>query len=1065
MVASQARVREQIQRWRDELINLARSNRLLFYRATKSSSLAIVDPPPDRLMSRLLQPGKGGWTFHFPPEDPEVEAEDPPQPSEILTDRDDPRQIELALRNLERRATQEFMDKGLSVLYLGIGMLEWVDPERRESAKSPLLMVPVTLSRENPRSPYRLMRSDDDAVLNQALVVQLQRLGVELPDSIDETDEEQPQQVLDRIRASVARQAGWTVTDEVVLSVFSFHKEVMYRDLLENEELVAASDFVYGLALGADAREIDYTFVPIPEDELDEVAPAEDLSAILDTDSTQRQCISSAAAGRSFVMDGPPGTGKSQTISNMIAELIRSGKTVLFVSEKAAALEVVHSRLAAAGLDDYLLELHSHKATRKDVAASLGKALTTRPVSGRAMSRGDSQRLKEVRAALSAYAAAMNEVREPLGRSLHDVLGRCGQLTTVPQAPVLAAAAGISDSELSRALAAAGQLARSWGPVERGPDFLWRGCNESRFDARTRQQIGDELRSLREGLDRVSNEASEVADILQLTTTTSIVEARRLVALLELLDARPLDIPAEWLTRESLGTVRERLSEVREIADVHAGARAELERFAPEAARALAGELARAGDDGGRFIDSTAPWALPPADATAPQLRRFETLVSTARERLTAIAADARSLGTSLALGWSRGTIGDASTLASLGRLGGEVHRPERVWLNPTTLSEIEVELPQVTEVCLRFREQREALTPTYAPAVLDLDLRPLLDRFEHEHRGLGRLQSTYRADKKVLRSVSSDGRWHKALIERLPDAVEWLATREALAALDEAIGETIGSHYFMREETDLDALNEAVGNARTALDLLGGSAPPLALEEHLARGSVMDEQALEVASQLDRACNEWIADWRGVVDEAALAQMLSEPIDAATDAFGAIEMAAHDLTEGVLAVESVVGGPTGFASSREVLHQRRTVVDAESDMDAARAADQDLLGPLYRGLETSWPALEEAVQWADRLREHLDAPIERATAGALLDENPDATALVGSLTGFEKAMDRVAARFSDERGPEVTNDVEASDADATILVDDLLASVGDIDEWVSFRAALDELAGSGLEP
>ncbi len=263
-----------------------------------------------------------------------------------------------------------------------------------------------------------------------------------------------------------------------------------------------------------------------------------------------------------------------------------------------------------------------------------------------------------------------------------------------------------------------------------------------------------------------------------------------------------------------------------------------------------------------------------------------------------------------------------------------------------------------------------------------------MLGRFEHEHRGLGRLQSTYRADKKVLRSVSSDGRWHKALIERLPDAVGWLATREALDALDEVIGETIGSHYFMREETDLDALNEAVGNARTALDLLGGSAPPRALEEHLVRGSAMDEEALEVASRLDRASDEWIADWRGVVDEVALAQMLAEPIDAAIDAFGTIEVAAHDLTEAVLAVESVVGEPTGFARSRELLHQRRTVVDAEAALDAARAADQALLGPSYRGLETSWHALEEAVQWADRLREHLGGPVGQATADALLDEN-----------------------------------------------------------------------------
>src|SRR5262249_57417662 len=100
----------------------------------------------------------------------------------------------------------------------------------------------------------------------------------------------------------------------------------------------------------------------------------------LDADASQRVCIAAALAGRSFVMSGPPGTGKSQTIANIIGAALHAGKTVLFVSEKAAALDVVRDRLAGAGLGAYLLELHSHKATRRQVAGSLGKALDTVPV-------------------------------------------------------------------------------------------------------------------------------------------------------------------------------------------------------------------------------------------------------------------------------------------------------------------------------------------------------------------------------------------------------------------------------------------------------------------------------------------------------------------------------------------------------------------------------------------------------------------------------------------------------------------------------------------------------------
>src|SRR6266851_5775178 len=147
---------------------------------------------------------------------------------------------------------------------------------------------------------------------------------------------------------------GWEVRRRLVIGPFSFHKEVMYRDLLKNEEKVSEHPLVRALAVGArEAFGLDFDV--IPEDRLDEDAPPESIVTILDADATQLQCITAAAAGRSFVMDGPPGTGKSQTIANMIAELLANGKTVLFVSEKAAALEVVHKRLHAAGLDDYCL--------------------------------------------------------------------------------------------------------------------------------------------------------------------------------------------------------------------------------------------------------------------------------------------------------------------------------------------------------------------------------------------------------------------------------------------------------------------------------------------------------------------------------------------------------------------------------------------------------------------------------------------------------------------------------------------------------------------------------------
>jgi hypothetical protein len=329
--------------------------------------------------------------------------------------------------------------------------------------------------------------------------VKLAEFGVELP-SIDE-DEFDFGPALASFDIAIAAQKGWQLERRLVVSPFSFHKEVMYRDLLNNEAAVSEHQIVQALAVGG-KEGFGLDFDVTPEDRLDEDAPPEDVVTILDADATQMQCIVAAAAGRSFVMDSPPGTGKSQTIANMIAELLAKGKTVLFVSEKAAALDVVHKRLWAAALDDYCLELHSHKATRKEVARQLGKALEFHPATPSPIAEAARAHLVRWRAELSNRAAAMNEVRQPLGRSLHDVIGRIAQLQSLSQAPPpRGLGGGLSADLLTNVLIEAGRIARAWGPVERGEDFVWRDLSDTVLDAarsqRAHLEIDGALRNLK----------------------------------------------------------------------------------------------------------------------------------------------------------------------------------------------------------------------------------------------------------------------------------------------------------------------------------------------------------------------------------------------------------------------------------------------------------------------------------------------------------------------------------------------------------------------------------------
>ena len=158
------RVLAQIEIWRNELVNLARSNRLLHYRDTKASTLGIVAEESEvaGIVDRLLNGGT--WTFFLPPDQEEGEDNEPissellPGPGELLTDRSDRAALVRTLRNLDRRATQEYMDKGLWILYLAAGHAAVDRPRHEGETSSPLLLVPVSLHRENPRAPYRLSR-------------------------------------------------------------------------------------------------------------------------------------------------------------------------------------------------------------------------------------------------------------------------------------------------------------------------------------------------------------------------------------------------------------------------------------------------------------------------------------------------------------------------------------------------------------------------------------------------------------------------------------------------------------------------------------------------------------------------------------------------------------------------------------------------------------------------------------------------------------------------------------------------------------------------------------------
>lgn len=1055
------RIIDQIDIWRKQLINLARSNRLLYFRHTRTSTLEILDEEANlaSVVAKLLA-GRA-CSFHVP-EDLDGSDDDPEASTttisatedELITSKTTPRDLSSTLRTLDRRATQEFMEKGIWILYLAAGILSWTDPDTDEQAESPLILVPVQLHRASPRDPYELRRVEEEVVFNPALSVKLAEFGVELP-SIDEEELEFISYLTECDRA-ISAHPNWEVQRRLVIGPFSFHKEVMYRDLLRNEAEIADHLLVQALAVGArDGSGLDFDV--IPEERLDEECPPEDIAMILDADATQLQCITAAVAGRSFVMDGPPGSGKSQTIANMIAELLAQGKTILFVSEKAAALEVVHKRLWAAGLGDYCLELHSHKATRKEVAKQLGKALEFHPAVPATISDSSLAQLVARRTELSERSTAMNELRRPLGRSLHDVIGRVAQLQRLQQAPPPPAlGSGLSAEALIHILNAAKDIARSWGPVERGEDFVWRDLTDTVLDAARNQRVRAQIDNALAHVNLVSRMSADAAAALLLRAPHDFDSTESFARVLRHLASRPEGVLGRWLSERDLEETEAILRDRRQLSVAHGRGEKALLEIVGSHWRDVSEETASQAIAEVHRLRSLEP----PLDASgASSIPRLEAMLSFLVDNphiCTAIKVDAHAIGEAFGIPTSELTVVRAAELAELGLISrGPVH-PEPEWINPARLPEIEQAVEILQPLCLAFNDWRERLGHVFTDDVLAVDLESLCNRFQSAHSGLHKLRSTYRDDKRTVASVSRAGKATKEILALLPHALEWQRKARELKAAENREAHHLGKYFYRSTETDFDLIHQCLASVRRAIEIAGYQLQVEAMRRQLGRGGNPDPNLLMIAERLTASVERW---WNGA---ASLGQS-SQPLEVAPLDFVA-EWSVQALTplkmlvDAASALGEVAGRPLQFEELERCFEARSTVTTIEGTFAAHWEADRSKLGEAYQGLDTNWDALESAIDWTARLREMLGSPASLAIAERLAEVELNWSELDAALDDWHRSRDVILANFAAARAEEVRSDLNTTFSDAIDLLNHLAATIADVDEWIEFRRARDLL-------
>lgn len=1077
----QQAVIEAVRQWQTRVLQLDRRNPLLYF-AMGKRGVALRGIEPHTLLEQLAE-SRSGLAFAYAervragsgelfdvPSATEDEATEPQvlvRPGDLDTDLA-PLELQKRLGALSKRNREWQEEQGLNVLFIALGFLRWVD-EDQEPACSPILLVPCDLTRESPQCPYLLvMEESDDPVVNPTLRHKLATAaGITLPEFGEETIAE----YLAAVERLVADRENWSVETSIVLATFPFSKLAMWEDLDLMASTGVTHPLVRRLAGDADAcvEEATDRAVTIPRDDirlqgakLDDLLDVRDQHAVVDADFSQLRAIELARSGANLVIHGPPGTGKSQTIANIVATLLAEGRRILFVSEKTAALDVVKRRLTEVGLGAFCLDLHSDRGRKASVYAQLREALDQPPAEPQEFPY---ERLVVRRDELNSIVRALHQVRQPLGLSVFAVHGRVAAIGDVPRLNIVVRdIAAIDGDRLRRIQDAVRRIADRATEFREHHTSRWRSLGPIGPSPRLADAVCNDLTQIRSAVDATVHAVGIAATVCGVVAPRTLPEVTQLLRLLAHLKNAPGAVPAQWLGpgglergRDSADLLRGEAANRKGLLDVLSssisgappGPRS---REWLDIACAVAAEASRwdrtAGPHWSSALltdprSSAARWRgiANAIDALLDASSHLQTLLGVAEVLDSRAAADA--------------ALDLATRLLRIGTVPAS-------WSSVEAILAVRAAVATARHVSAALVAKEHALAELFGPEIIEQVDDGMLVRYRTDYRSFWRLLwPTYRRDHRALRGcLKRPGK---------------LSLDEATMAIERALAvKQLRSRWSQTAPRVLDLL----GDLFTGIDSDWSStdsvldAVACIYREHPTQASTLhsvlvDPEALARVEESSRAVRALTTAADAVWPDGTSRR--DEHIPEMSSDAGVFAEAAGKVGDVVDVLGPFVNRPIDLDGLIELLQVGVRLHEIEERAAAASESRARAISAFFSGWSTDFNTLDVMLDWTRELLALTQCPPPAGLSERVTQPRPAATyateetSVTDKLARLRAACAAAAPRFPDARLPWDSWDRAPFDV-ARGWCEDLCAHAEEASDWVEYRTAteaLDDLVGT----